>query len=97
MVGEKIPMQAHARKVKKSFSISPESEAFLRRMRRERRAASESETLDTLLREMMTAQKQRAIDSAYQVYYDSISDQDAAEQHAWGAFAETQFAKAARS
>jgi hypothetical protein len=83
-------MYGQARKVKKSFSISVESEAFLRRMRRERKAASESETLDVLLRELMTAQKQRAIESAYKDYYDSLSDEDVAEQRAWGAFAESQ-------
>jgi hypothetical protein len=83
-------MHGQARKVKKSFSISLESEAFLRQMRKERQVSSESETLDVLLRELMAAQKQRAIESAYVDYYDSLSDEDMAEQDAWGTFAETQ-------
>ncbi len=56
--------------MKKSFRISLESEAFLKRMRRERKVSSESETLDVLLRELMAAQKQRDIESAYKDYYD---------------------------
>jgi len=83
-------MHGQARKVKKSFSISLESEAFLRQTRKERQVSSESETLDVLLRELMAAQKQRAIESAYVDYYDSLSDEDMAEQDAWGTFAETQ-------
>ena len=89
-------MYGQARKVKKSFSISLESEAFLRRMRKERKTASESETLDVLLRELMAAKKQRAIESAYKDYYDSISDEDVAEQQAWGRFAESQLTRGVR-
>jgi hypothetical protein len=40
-----------------------------------------------LLRELMAAQKQRALESAYKDYYDSLSDKDAAEPRAWGTFA----------
>ena len=87
---------SQARKVKKSFSITLESEAFLKRMRRERKVSSESETLDVLLRELMAAQKQRAIESAYKDYYDSLSEEDVAEQRAWGTFSETQFTSAKR-
>jgi hypothetical protein len=85
-----------ARKVKKSFSISLESDAFLKRMRRELKVSSESKTLDVLLRELMAAQKQRAIESAYKDYFDSLTDEDVAEQRAWGTFAETQFTPAIR-
>lgn len=89
-------MQGQARKVKKSFSISLESEAFLKRIRKERKVPSESETLDVLLRELMATQKQRAIESAYVDYYDSLSDEDVAEQRAWGAFAEVQLTEGVR-
>lgn len=89
-------MHRQARKVKKSFSISLESEAFLKRMRKEHKAPSESETLDLLLRELMAAQEQRAIESAYVDYYGSLSDEDVEEQRAWGAFAEAQSTPGAR-
>ena len=89
-------MDRQARKVKKSFSISLEAEVFLRQVRQERRISSDSETLDLLLRELMVTRKQRVIDSDYRDYYNSLSDEDVAEQRSWGAFAETQFAEGAR-
>jgi hypothetical protein len=89
-------MHGQPRKVKKSFSISLESEAFLKRMRKEHKAPSESETLDLLLRELMATHKQRAIESAIVDYYDSLSDEDVEEQRAWGVFAEAQLTEGVR-
>jgi hypothetical protein len=81
------------RKIKKSFSISVESDTFIRRSCKERKSTSESETLDALLSELMTIRKQQAIEAAYTDYYDSLSDDEVAEQRAWGSFAESQLAK----
>ena len=80
------------RKAKKSFSISPESESFIRKTREERGAGSESEALDLLLRELMAIQQRREIEAAYTDYYDSLTDRDVAEEREWGTFAETQLA-----
>jgi hypothetical protein len=85
-----------SRKVKKSFSISPESDSFIRRACKERKSTSESETLDVLLRELMTIRQQKAIEVAYVNYYDSLSEDEVAEHSAWGAFAELQLAKEIR-
>ena len=84
------------RKVKKSFSISPESESFIRKTRKERGASSESEALDLLLSELMALQQRREIEAAYTDYYDSLTDKDVAEEREWGAFAETQLADGVR-
>lgn len=81
------------RKIKKSFSISVESDAFIRRSCKERKSTSESETLDTLLSELMAIRQQTAIEAAYGNYYDSLNDDEVAEESAWGAFAESQLAK----
>lgn len=81
------------RKIKKSFSISVESDTFIRKARKERKSTSESETLDALLNELMTIRKQQAIDAAYTDYYDSMGDDEVAEQRAWGSFAESQLQK----
>lgn len=81
------------RKIKKSFSISVESDAFIRKSCKERKSNSESETLDTLLSELMVIRQQTAIEAAYANYYDSLSDDEVAEESAWGAFAESQLAK----
>jgi cytochrome c553 len=81
------------RKIKKSFSISVESDAFIRRSCKERKSTSESETLDMLLSELMAIRQQTAIEAAYSNYYDSLSDDEIAEESAWGAFAESQEAR----
>jgi hypothetical protein len=80
-------------KIKKSFSISVESDAFIRRSRKERKAVSESETLDALLSELRTIRQNEAVEVAYTDYYDSLGDQEVAEERAWGAFAESQLAE----
>jgi hypothetical protein len=84
------------RKIKKSFSISPESDSFIRKTCKERKSTSESETLDVLLRELMTIRQQKAIEAAYADYYDSLTEDEVAEQSAWGAFAESQLAEESR-
>ena len=85
-----------SRKIKKSFSISPESDSFIRRICKERKSTSESETLDVLLKELMTIRQQKAIEAAYSDYYDSLTEEEAAEQRAWGAFAESQLGEESR-
>jgi hypothetical protein len=80
------------RKIKKSFSISVESDSFIRKSCKERKSNSESETLDALLGELMTIRRRQAIEAAYADYYDSLDDKEVAEQTAWGLFAESQLA-----
>ena len=82
-----------SRKIKKSFSISPESDLFIRRTCRERKSTSQSETLDVLLKELMASRQQKAIEGAYTDYYDSLGAQEVAEERVWGVFAESQLAK----
>jgi hypothetical protein len=52
--------------------------------------------LDVLLKELMTIRQQQAIEAAYAGYYDSITEDEVAEQSAWGVFAESQLAKESR-
>jgi hypothetical protein len=85
-----------ARKIKRSFSISVESDSFIRRTRKERKSTSESETLDALLSELIAIRQQKSVEAAYTDYYDSLSDGDVAEEGAWGAFSESQLAKEMR-
>ena len=49
-----------------------------------------------LLKELMTIRQQKAIEAAYADYYDSLTEDEVAEQSAWGAFAESQLAKESR-
>ena len=84
------------RKIKKSFSISVDSDSFIRRNCKERKSNSESETLDALLSELRAIRQQQAIEAAYTDYYDSLSQQEVAEEHSWGVFAESQLAEEIR-
>jgi hypothetical protein len=86
-------LQRSTRKIKRSFSISLESDTFIRKTQRERKSRSESETLDELLRELMVIRQQHLIEDAYTDYYDMLTDEEASEQRAWGAFAETQLSE----
>jgi hypothetical protein len=96
--GETMPTTSPkmGRKIKKSFSISVESDSFIRRSCKERKSNSESETLDALLSELRAVRQQKAIEAAYVDYYDSLSREEAAEESAWGAFSESQLAKELR-
>jgi hypothetical protein len=76
-------LQATERKMKRSFTLSPEVVAFVGETRQKRGAGSDSEVLDLLLRELMLEAKRRAIDAAYKEYYDTASDEDLAEQREW--------------
>jgi hypothetical protein len=89
-------LRRSTRKIKRSFSISLESDTFIRKTQRERKSRSESETLDELLRELMALRQQHLIEDAYTNYYDMLTDEEAGEQHAWGAFAETQLSEGVR-
>lgn len=79
--------QATANKIKRSFTISPESLAFLQEARQERQAGSDSETLELLLGELMLKRKLRKIETAYTDYYDSVSDEQLVEDQEWARMA----------
>ena len=79
--------QATSNKIKRSFTITPESAAFLRQSRQEINAGSDSEALDLLLRELMHKRKLRAIDAAYTDYYDAIPDSQVEEEREWAEMA----------
>jgi hypothetical protein len=75
--------QTSLHKIKRSFTITPESAAFLREARAERNAASDSETLDLLLKELMELRKLDEIDAAFKEYYDTASDAQLAAEEGW--------------
>jgi hypothetical protein len=74
-------------KIKRSFSISRNSEAFLRREMKGRRSRSASQTLDELLAELQKERTQRDKQRAAAAYYDSLTDADMERERAWGEFA----------
>ena len=80
-------------RIKKSYSISPEAEQFVRRMRKARKVSSDSETLDQLLHESMQAHSRGAVDAAYKSYYDAAPAAAVEEELVWGAFSESEMAR----
>lgn len=76
-------MQATVRKMKRSFSLTPESVAFVADTRRQRQAGSDSEALDILLREAMLEVKRQELEASITAYYDSITDEERAEEREW--------------
>jgi hypothetical protein len=81
----------HARKAKKSYTLSPESVAFLETMRKKRHAASISSLLDEILQAVRRQHERAALERAVTGYYGSLSDAETTEQTDWGAFAEKEF------
>jgi len=69
--------------MKRSFTLSPESLAYVGETRRKRGAGSDSEALDLLLREAILEAKRQEIDAAYKDYYDTASEEELAEQREW--------------
>jgi hypothetical protein len=78
-----MTIQATVRKIKRSFTLTPESVAFVGETRQKRGAGSDSEALDLLLREAMLEVRRQEIDAAYKEYYDTASEEELAEQREW--------------
>jgi hypothetical protein len=79
--------QATMRKVKRSFTLAPESVIFLSETRRLRGAASDSEALDLLLQDGILEAKRQQLDAACKAYYDTASDEELAGQLEWAEMA----------
>lgn len=79
------------RKVRKTVTLSPQSTKFLEKVRKERKAKSTSAALDEVLREAEAAQRLQAYGAEVIAYYDSATEEDMAEERAWGEFAERSF------
>lgn len=78
-----MTVQATNRKMKRSFTLTPESVAFVAETRQRWQTGSDSEALDLLLRELRMEAKRQVIDAACKEYYDTASDQELAEQREW--------------
>ena len=75
--------QAATRKVKRSFTLSRETAAYVTEVRHRCQARSDSEALDMVLRDAMTAQKKSDLDAAVKAYYDNATDEELREQEEW--------------
>jgi len=79
------------RKVKRTFSLSPEALACLEAIQMDQHLPSVSAALDQVIREKKLEAENKRISASVTNYYDSIGEEEMAEDRAWGQFAETQF------
>ena len=86
-------MARSARKEKKTYSLSPESIRFIEIVRKERHRDSASSALEELIQEKKMEAERLRIDASISSYYDSLGEEDREQNHAWGAFAESEFPK----
>ncbi len=86
-----MPQKLRTSKAKKTFSLSRESVRYLESLRQNRRAESISAILEDLIRQQREASEMERIAASITSYYDSLSDEQVAEDRAWGQFAERQF------
>jgi hypothetical protein len=82
-----MTIQATTRRVKRSFTLTPEVAAFVTETRQRRRAKSDSEALVLLLRELMLEAKREKFEAATKAYYDTASEEELAEQREWAEMA----------
>jgi hypothetical protein len=79
-------------KRRRTFTLSPESLAYIERQARERKLGSQSAFLDELLLEKTAEQRKAALEANVIAYYDSLSDEESQEIRAWGELAEQSLA-----
>jgi hypothetical protein len=83
-----MPIRKSNRKIRRTVTLSPESDAFIKKQTRERKLGSHSAFLDQLLLEKAQEQQLAAIEAQITAYYDSLTDEEVEEQRAWGQLAE---------
>jgi len=75
------------RKAKKSYTLSPESVAFLEGLLAKRRAKSVSSILEEILQNLRRENERASVEQAVADYYSSLTESEMTEQAAWGEFA----------
>jgi hypothetical protein len=75
--------QPTTRRIKRSFTLTPEAVAFLTETRQARQAGSDSEALDLLLRELKLEANRQELEAATKAYYDNASETELSEQRDW--------------
>jgi hypothetical protein len=79
------------RKAKKSFTLSPESVAFLEAMEKRKQAGSISAVLEEILQAVRREHERGSVEQAVANYYSSLSTDEAADQAEWAEFALHEF------
>jgi len=75
-----------SKKQPRTFSLSKDVIDILERYKNERKAASLTAAVEEIVRQWTRVRLAQQVT----VYYDSLSDEEVAEEKNWGAFSETQ-------
>jgi hypothetical protein len=86
-----MPRYQSATKAKRTFSLSRKTVAFLEAERKARRQKSLSAVLEEIVRRHQEEREMERVSASITRYYDTISEEERAENLAWAKFAETQF------
>jgi predicted CopG family antitoxin len=78
--------QKTRRKQAKTFSLSEDAIAVLENYKSERRSNSLTAALEEIIRDW----KRVRLQAQFTTYYDSLSDEEANSEKAWGEFSESQ-------
>jgi hypothetical protein len=92
MTHSTVPNANRGIKRRRTFTLSPESLAYLDEQARQRKLGSQSAFLDELLREKTMEMRRAALEANATAYYDSLSEEERQEQPAWGELAEQSLA-----
>ena len=82
----KIATESMTKKQPHTFSLSRDVIDILERYKKERKAGSLTAAVEEIVREWTTVQMAQQVAA----YYDSLSDEEVAQEKNWGAFSETQ-------
>ncbi len=82
-------MRARAKttRPKISTTVAPETFAYLQSLLKQGQAGSMAEALDLAVSQLREQEWRTRLEAATSAYYDSLSEEEAAEQKAWGEFA----------
>ena len=83
----RTPTAAATKKEPRTFSLSKDVIDIVERYKRESKAGSLTAAVEEIVREWMTVRLTQQVTA----YYDSLPDEEVAEEKNWGAFSETQF------
>jgi hypothetical protein len=84
-------MSTAVKKQRRTYTLSRESLRFLAEVGRETHTASQSSVLDEILLEKCRERELARTEAAIAAYYDGLTDEQVAENEAWGSIAESQF------
>jgi predicted CopG family antitoxin len=78
------------RKTRRTFSLSHEAVRYLESVRKGKRARSISSVLEELIRKRQEGDEMDRISASIAGYYDSLTDDQVAQDSSWGKFSEAQ-------